>query len=160
MLMLRPKRRCGNTNRRFRANRRQTRKSWRKSGRWASPPACPSLGTELPRIAKMEGSGQVLMRSRKQLANGFRRLGVGACDMVMLHASVRAVGEIAGGPDQIHPAFKDVITREGTLMMYARCPVSSGWRQSRRQCRHNARISAVEAGAMQRAGLIVACRNF
>jgi aminoglycoside 3-N-acetyltransferase len=70
----------------------------------------------------MEGSGQALMHSREQLANGFRRLGVGACDMVMLHASVRAVGEIAGGPDQIHLALKDVLTREGTLMMYASCP--------------------------------------
>jgi aminoglycoside 3-N-acetyltransferase len=40
----------------------------------------------------------------------------------MLHASVRAVGEIAGGPDQIHLAIKDVLTAEGTLMMYASCP--------------------------------------
>src|SRR5215469_3548070 len=40
----------------------------------------------------------------------------------MLHASVRAVGEIAGGPDQIHLALKSVLTSEGTLMMYASCP--------------------------------------
>ena len=40
----------------------------------------------------------------------------------MLHASVRAVGEVAGGPDQIHLAFKDALTAEGTLMMYASCP--------------------------------------
>ena len=98
------------------------RESWRKSDLLAFPSACPSLGTESPRIAKIEGSGQALMHSREQLTNGFRRLGVGACDMVMLHASVRAVGEIAGGPDQIHLALKDVITREGTLMMYASCP--------------------------------------
>jgi len=43
-------------------------------------------------------------------------------DTVMLHASVRAVGEIAGGPDQIHLALKSVLTSEGTLMMYASCP--------------------------------------
>jgi aminoglycoside 3-N-acetyltransferase len=40
----------------------------------------------------------------------------------MLHASVRSVGEVAGGPDQIHLALKDALAREGTLMMYAGCP--------------------------------------
>lgn len=40
----------------------------------------------------------------------------------MVHASVRAVGEVAGGPDEIHLAIKDVLGREGTLMMYASCP--------------------------------------
>ena len=40
----------------------------------------------------------------------------------MLHASIKAVGEIAGGPDQIHLALKQALTAEGTLMMYASCP--------------------------------------
>src|SRR6185503_18528122 len=40
----------------------------------------------------------------------------------MLHASVSAVGPIAGGPDQIHLAIKDALTDRGTLMMYASCP--------------------------------------
>lgn len=62
------------------------------------------------------------MYSRDQLANDFRRLGIAAGDTVMLHASVRAVGEVAGGPDQIHLALKDALTAEGTLMMYASCP--------------------------------------
>lgn len=62
------------------------------------------------------------MHSREQLANDFRRLGVEADGIVMLHASVRAVGEVAGGPDQIHLALKDVLTAQGTLIMYASCP--------------------------------------
>ena len=62
------------------------------------------------------------MYSRQELADGFRALGVAPGDTVMLHASVRAVGEIAGGPDQIHLALKDALTAEGTLMMYASCP--------------------------------------
>jgi len=66
-------------------------------------------------------SGPV-MYSKEQLANDFRKLGVTARDTVMLHASVRAVGEIAGGPDQIHLALKSVLGSEGTLMMYASCP--------------------------------------
>src|SRR5215510_8031575 len=62
------------------------------------------------------------MHSRQQLAEDFRRLGVKPGDTVMLHASVRSVGEVAGGPDQIHLALKDALTPDGTLMMYASCP--------------------------------------
>jgi aminoglycoside 3-N-acetyltransferase len=62
------------------------------------------------------------MHSREQLRNDLCRLGVEAGDTVMVHASVRAVGEVAGGPDQIHLALKDVLTSEGTLIMYASCP--------------------------------------
>ena len=43
------------------------------------------------------------MYSREQLANDFLRLGVVAPDTVMLHASVRAVGEIASGPRSDSP---------------------------------------------------------
>lgn len=62
------------------------------------------------------------MHSRSELAAGFRELGVGAGDLVMVHASVRSVGPVAGGPDQIHLALKDALTDAGTLMMYASCP--------------------------------------
>jgi len=60
--------------------------------------------------------------SRQELASGFRALGVQAGDTVMVHASVRAVGAIAGGPDEIHLALKEALTAEGTLIMYASCP--------------------------------------
>ena len=62
------------------------------------------------------------MYSIDELANDFRKLGIQVGDTVMLHASVRAVGEVAGGPDAIHLALKSVLTSEGTLMMYANCP--------------------------------------
>ncbi|MBV8818595.1 MAG: AAC(3) family N-acetyltransferase, partial [Acidobacteriaceae bacterium] len=62
------------------------------------------------------------MYSMAELATDFCKLGICARDTVMLHASVRAVGEVAGGPDQIHLALKSVLTAEGTLMMYASCP--------------------------------------
>jgi aminoglycoside 3-N-acetyltransferase len=62
------------------------------------------------------------MYSREELAAGFRTLGVAPGDTVMVHASIRAVGEVAGGPDQIHLALKDAVTADGTLMMYASCP--------------------------------------
>jgi aminoglycoside 3-N-acetyltransferase len=56
------------------------------------------------------------------LSDGFRALGVAPGDVVMVHASLRAIGEIAGGPDEVHLALKDCLTMDGTLMMYAGCP--------------------------------------
>jgi len=60
--------------------------------------------------------------SRDRLAGQLRALGLRAGNTVMVHASVRAVGEVAGGPDEIHLAIKDVLTATGTMMMYAGCP--------------------------------------
>jgi aminoglycoside 3-N-acetyltransferase len=62
------------------------------------------------------------VHSRRELARDFQSLGVEPGDIVMVHASVRAVGEIAGGPDQIHLALKDALTDRGTMLMYAGCP--------------------------------------
>jgi aminoglycoside 3-N-acetyltransferase len=62
------------------------------------------------------------MHSRRQLTADLRSLGVAPGDVVMAHASVRAVGEVAGGPDEIHLALKDALTTDGTLLMYAGCP--------------------------------------
>src|SRR5262245_52613382 len=62
------------------------------------------------------------MFSRTQLANDFRTLGIVPGDTVFVHASVRAVGAVAGGPDQIHLALKDALTATGTMMMYPACP--------------------------------------
>lgn len=62
------------------------------------------------------------MHSRARLADDFRRLGVRHGDLVMLHASVRAVGPVVGGPDQIHLALGDAVTATGTVMMYVSCP--------------------------------------
>lgn len=62
------------------------------------------------------------MFSRQELANGLRGLGVAPGDTLMVHASVRSVGPVTGGADQIHLALKDAVTSAGTLMMYASCP--------------------------------------
>jgi aminoglycoside 3-N-acetyltransferase len=77
--------------------------------------------------AGSQGPGRELIESevvhsRQELAEGFRRLGVASGDTVLVHASVRSVGAVAGGPDQIHLALKDALTASGTLMMYASCP--------------------------------------
>jgi aminoglycoside 3-N-acetyltransferase len=62
------------------------------------------------------------MYSRHSLAHDLRSLGLTQGDTVFTHASVRAVGAVAGGPDQIHLAIKDAIGPDGTLLMYASCP--------------------------------------
>jgi aminoglycoside 3-N-acetyltransferase len=62
------------------------------------------------------------MHCRQQLTTEFRALGIAVGDVVMAHASVRAVGQVAGGPDEIHLALKDALTVQGTLLMYAGCP--------------------------------------
>jgi aminoglycoside 3-N-acetyltransferase len=62
------------------------------------------------------------MLSRHILSSDLVSLGVNAGDVVMVHASLRAIGEVAGGPDQVHLGVKDVITERGTLLMYASCP--------------------------------------
>lgn len=62
------------------------------------------------------------MHSRRGLTDDLRALGLLPGDTVMVHASVRAVGDVAGGPDEIHLAIKDAITPDGTLLMYASCP--------------------------------------
>ena len=62
------------------------------------------------------------MLTRKQIAADVASLGISASDVVMVHASLRAIGEVAGGPDEVHLAIKEVITDRGTMVMYASCP--------------------------------------
>ena len=62
------------------------------------------------------------MHDRRKLSDDLRALGVTPGDVLMVHASVRAIGEVAGGPDQIHLAIKDAVTDRGTMFMYAACP--------------------------------------
>jgi aminoglycoside 3-N-acetyltransferase len=64
--------------------------------------------------------------SREELAADFHRLGVAAGDTVMLHASVRAIGECAGGPDDIHVALRQAVGPTGTIVMYTSAPWAYG----------------------------------
>jgi len=56
--------------------------------------------------------------TRSRLVDDLRRLGVRPGQVVMLHASVKAIGWIVGGPDVVIQALLDVLTPEGTLAMY------------------------------------------
>jgi aminoglycoside 3-N-acetyltransferase len=68
--------------------------------------------TELPPVTK------------SMLVNDLRRLGVTVGDTIMLHASVKAIGWVVGGPDIVIQSLLDVLGSAGTLMMYV------GWEDS------------------------------
>jgi len=64
-------------------------------------------------------SAQNLPYAPAQLAADLRALGVAPGGVVMLHASVKAVGPVLGGPNTILQSLFDVLTPAGTLLMYA-----------------------------------------
>lgn len=63
-----------------------------------------------------------LMWTRRELTDHLSALGISTGDVVMVHASLRAIGEVAGGPDEVHLAIKDAVGPGGTMLMYAGCP--------------------------------------
>ena len=66
----------------------------------------------------VKGEGMKALITRGQLAQDLTRLGLEAGDVVMVHASMRAVGAVLGGPDVVIDALLDVVAGAGTLMMY------------------------------------------
>lgn len=56
--------------------------------------------------------------TRSRIVADLRSLGLTAGQTVMLHASVKAVGWVVGGPDVVLDALLEALTPQGTLMMY------------------------------------------
>lgn len=59
----------------------------------------------------------VLAVTKSQLVNEIRKLGLSEGQTVMLHASVKSIGHIVGGPQTILDALFEILTSRGTLMM-------------------------------------------
>lgn len=55
--------------------------------------------------------------TKKQIITGLHKLGLEPGQVVMLHASVKSIGWVVGGPDVVIAAILDVLGPEGTLMM-------------------------------------------
>lgn len=55
------------------------------------------------------------------LAKQLREIGLVPGDMIMVHASLRAVGLLPGGPNHLIQTIIDAISPIGTLMMYVGC---------------------------------------
>jgi aminoglycoside 3-N-acetyltransferase len=56
--------------------------------------------------------------TRGSLTADLRALGIGPGDIVMAHASLRAVGPVVSGADAIIAAIRDAVGPDGTLMVY------------------------------------------
>ena len=59
----------------------------------------------------------ILEVTKRQLVTEIRKLGLSEGQTVMLHASVKSIGHIAGGPQTILEAILEILTSSGTLMM-------------------------------------------
>lgn len=57
--------------------------------------------------------------TRAELVADLRRLGVAEGDLVMVHASLKAVGPVDGGPAELALALREAVGAGGTLMAYA-----------------------------------------
>ena len=57
--------------------------------------------------------------TRSRLLADLRAMGLGQGQTVMLHASVKAIGWVVGGPDIVIDSILEVLTPTGTLMMLA-----------------------------------------
>ena len=58
------------------------------------------------------------MPTQPWLARDLERLGIAPGDLVMVHASLRAVGPVAGGGDTVMRALLDAVGESGTLAAY------------------------------------------
>ena len=63
-------------------------------------------------------SDEPLLVTGSGLVRDFNDLGVRPGGVVMLHASVKSVGWVVGGPDVILHALREALGPDGTLMMY------------------------------------------
>ena len=72
-----------------------------------------------PRAAMPAPRADVVAAStRSSLARDLRALGLKAGDHVLIHAGLRSIGPIVGGPDALIDAFLDVLGPDGTLLAY------------------------------------------
>jgi aminoglycoside N3'-acetyltransferase len=66
-------------------------------------------------------------RSVQQLTSDLRRLGVTAGDLVMVHASLRAIGPTDDGADGVIDALERAVRPDGTLLMTLSARDDWGW---------------------------------
>jgi aminoglycoside 3-N-acetyltransferase len=59
-----------------------------------------------------------LTATRASLAADLRAIGLETGDAVLVHAALRSVGRVVGGPDTVLAAMRDVVGPEGTVLGY------------------------------------------
>ncbi|MGW7265885.1 AAC(3) family N-acetyltransferase [Streptomyces sp. NPDC054842] len=65
------------------------------------------------------------LSERRELVHDMRRLGLGAGDTVLVHASLHALGPVRGGVDTVVDALREVLGPTGTLAVYTQTPDNS-----------------------------------
>jgi len=75
----------------------------------------PEPSLLMPRTRKDDA---VTAMTRAHLVHQLRSLGLRAGDLVMVHASLKALGPVEGGAAEVAAALLDVLTPRGTLMAY------------------------------------------
>jgi aminoglycoside 3-N-acetyltransferase len=56
--------------------------------------------------------------TQRRLESDLHEIGLASADAVLVHASIRSVGRVLGGPDTIIDAIRAVLGPEGTLLAY------------------------------------------
>lgn len=67
------------------------------------------------------------MFSSARLATDIRTLGIVPGDMVMVHASLRAIGPVDGGPEGVLEALDRAVGPDGTLLMVLGAEIAADW---------------------------------
>ncbi len=84
------------------------------------------------------------LRSIAQLAEELRALGVQESDVVMVHASLRRIGPVAGGGDGVLDALLAAVGPSGTLMMNVGVRDDWGWVNDRPESERLALLADAE----------------
>ena len=63
--------------------------------------------------------------ARQRLVDDLRRLGLKPGEIVMVHASLRAIGPVYGGPDEVHLAVAEAAAPDGTVVAYVGTPAGA-----------------------------------
>lgn len=59
------------------------------------------------------------MHTRKAITEAIRKLGVQTGDLLMVHASLKAIGPVEGGAETVVAALRSAVGPTGTVMGYA-----------------------------------------
>jgi aminoglycoside N3'-acetyltransferase len=82
--------------------------------------------------------------SRAAIATDLRRLGLAAGSVVMVHASLRAVGPVAGGADGVIDAIESVLGADGTMLMLLGARDDHAWVNQQPESERVALLAAAE----------------
>lgn len=82
-----------------------------------------------------------MQRSPADVAHDLHALGVRAGDTLMVHASLRAIGPVAGSADAVLDALEQAIGRDGTLLMILGAEIEHDWVNQRPEAEREALLA-------------------